>query len=35
MTSITAVLLKAYFNRTSTQEARQGAVLAAEAAEHI
>jgi uric acid transporter len=35
MTSIAAVLLNAYFNRTSTEEARQGAVLAAEAAEHL
>jgi xanthine permease len=35
MTAIAAVLLNAYFNRTSTEEARQGAVLAAEAAEHL
>ena len=35
MTSIAAVLLNAYFNRTSTEEARQGAMLAAEAAEHL
>jgi uric acid transporter len=35
MTSIAAVLLNAYFNRTSTEEGRQGAVLAAEAAEHL
>jgi len=35
MTSIAAVLLNAYFNRTSTDEARRGAVLAAEAAEHL
>jgi xanthine/uracil permease len=35
MTSIAAVLLNAWFNRTSTEDARQGAVLAAEAAEHL
>ena len=35
MTSLAAVLLNAYFNRTSTEEARQGAMLAAEAAEHL
>jgi uric acid transporter len=35
MTSIAAVVLNAYFNRTSTEEARRGAVLAAEAAEHL
>ncbi len=35
MTSLTAVLLNAYFNRTSPEEARQGAMLAAEAAEHL
>jgi NCS2 family nucleobase:cation symporter-2 len=35
MTSLTAVLLNAYFNRTSAEEARQGAILAAEAAEHL
>jgi uric acid transporter len=33
MTSIAAILLNAYFNRTSAEEARQGAMLAAEAAE--
>ena len=35
MTSIAAVLLNAYFNRTTTEEARQGTMLAAEAAEHL
>jgi uric acid transporter len=35
MTSLTAVLLNAYFNRTSAEEAREGAILAAEAAEHL
>src|ERR1700709_673240 len=35
MTSIAAVLLNAYFNRTSTEDARQSAMLAAEAAEHL
>jgi xanthine permease len=35
MTSIAAVALNAYFNRTSTKEATEGAMLAAQAAEHI
>ena len=35
LASIAAVLLNAYFNRTSEAEARQGAVLAAQGAEHI
>jgi NCS2 family nucleobase:cation symporter-2 len=35
MTSIAAVALNAYFNRTSRQEATEGALLAAQAAEHI
>lgn len=35
MTSIAAVLLNAYFNRTTAEEARQDAVLAAEAAEAL
>ncbi len=35
MTSIAAVLLNAFFNRTTAAEARQGAMLAAEAAEHL
>jgi NCS2 family nucleobase:cation symporter-2 len=35
MTSIAAVLLNIYFNRTSTEEARAGAMRAAEAAETL
>jgi NCS2 family nucleobase:cation symporter-2 len=35
MTSIAAVLLNIYFNRTSTEEARAGAIRAAEAAETL
>ena len=35
MTSIAAVLLNAFFNRTTPEEAESGAMLAAEAAEHI
>jgi uric acid transporter len=35
LASISAVLLNALFNRTSEAEARQGAVLAAQGAEHI
>jgi uric acid transporter len=35
LTSIAAVLLNVYFNRTSHAEASQGAMLAAQAAEHI
>jgi hypothetical protein len=35
MTSIAAVLLNAYFNRTSAAEAEQGALLAAQGAGHI
>ena len=35
MTSIAAVLLNIYFNRTSTEEARIGAIRAAEAAETL
>ena len=35
MTSIAAVLLNAYFNRTSTEEARKGAMLAGGGAEHL
>lgn len=35
MTSITAVLLNAYFNRTTRSEAMEGALLAAQAAEHL
>ena len=35
MSSITAVTLNALFNRTSRQEAMQGALIAAQAAEHI
>ncbi len=35
MTSIAAVALNAYFNRTSNREAAEGAMLAAQAAEHI
>jgi xanthine/uracil permease len=35
LTSITAVSLNAFFNRTSREEAEVGAFLAAQAAEHI
>ena len=35
LTSIAAVLLNAYFNRTTTEEAEAGAMLAAQGAEHI
>ena len=35
LSSICAVLLNAFFNRTSEAQARQGAVLAAQSAEHI
>jgi NCS2 family nucleobase:cation symporter-2 len=35
MTSIAAVLLNAFFNRSTEAEARQGAILAAQGAEHI
>lgn len=35
LTSIAAVLLNAYFNHTSNAEAREGAIIAAQAAEHI
>jgi NCS2 family nucleobase:cation symporter-2 len=35
MTSIAAVLLNAYFNRTTAADAEAGAILAAQAAEHI
>ncbi len=35
MTSLAAVILNAYFNRTSQQEAKTGALLAAQAADHI
>jgi xanthine permease len=35
LTSITAVLLNAYFNRTTAEQAREGAVLAAQGASHI
>lgn len=35
LSSISAVLLNVYFNRTSTAEAQAGAVLAAQTAEHL
>ena len=35
LTSIAAVLLNAYFNHTSNEEAAEGAIIAAQAAEHI
>jgi xanthine permease len=35
MTAITALLLNAYFNRTTREEAEQGAILAAQGAEHL
>jgi NCS2 family nucleobase:cation symporter-2 len=35
MTAITALLLNAYFNRTTREEAEQGALLAAQGAEHL
>jgi NCS2 family nucleobase:cation symporter-2 len=35
LTAISAVLLNAFFNRTTTEHAEQGAFLAAQAAEHI
>jgi xanthine permease len=35
LTSIAAVLLNAYFNRTTNAQAAEGAILAAQAAEHI
>ena len=35
LTSIAAVLLNAFFNRTSTEQAEADTLLAAQAAEHI